>query len=248
MFPVPGKTGAGRLTGTPACGRRHVGGGRTAAAHRALEQLADLRRVALQDVPLGTAELERHALPCETRRESCLNRLRPSASVSSSQSASNDCGMTRIPARVGMKFVSPCQRGTICQCTWPGSPAPATCPRFNPTLNPSARIVRSKQPDHLGDRLHQVELLGRFEVGPGGPRGAWGRPTGDHCYRDSDSAPSANTGHAARPAGRGQSSPVAAWQRKQSGSPPASRAAAARHFFPRLPEMYASRQGAQSCS
>jgi len=28
-----------------------------------------------------------------------------------------------------MKFVSPFHRGTICQCRWPGRPAPATWPR-----------------------------------------------------------------------------------------------------------------------
>ena len=40
------------------------------------------------------------------------------------------------PPTTGMKFVSPPQRGTTCQCRCPGIPAPATRPRFSPTLNP----------------------------------------------------------------------------------------------------------------
>ena len=35
--------------------------------------------------------------------------------VSCSQSASSDCGSTRTPATVGIKFTSPLHRGTMCQ-------------------------------------------------------------------------------------------------------------------------------------
>ncbi|MFM8704233.1 MAG: hypothetical protein ACKOHG_10300 [Planctomycetia bacterium] len=68
------------------------------------------------------------------------------AATSCSQSASSACGKTRTPAVVGMKFTSPCQRGTMCQWRWPGSPAPATDPRFNPMLNPCACIDDSMMP------------------------------------------------------------------------------------------------------
>ena len=50
------------------------------------------------------------------------------------------------PGQAGMKLVSPCQRGTRCQCKWPGRPAPATRPKFNPMLKPSASISVSIEP------------------------------------------------------------------------------------------------------
>ena len=37
------------------------------------------------------------------------------ALVNCSQSASSDCGSTRTPATVGIKFTSPLHRGTMCQ-------------------------------------------------------------------------------------------------------------------------------------
>ena len=49
---------------------------------------------------------------------------------------SSACGMTFVAATIDMKFVSPFQRGTMCQCRWPGSPAPATRPTFKPMLKP----------------------------------------------------------------------------------------------------------------
>ena len=63
--------------------------------------------------------------------------------TSCSQRASSACGKTRTPAVVGMKFTSPCHRGTMCQWRWPGSPAPATEPRLRPMLNPCACIESS---------------------------------------------------------------------------------------------------------
>ena len=58
--------------------------------------------------------------------------------VSNSNRAARDCGMTLTLASTGMKFVSPFQRGTRCQCKCPGTPAPATRPKLTPILNPSA--------------------------------------------------------------------------------------------------------------
>ncbi len=47
-----------------------------------------------------------------------------------------------------MKFVSPSHRGTTCQWRWSGMPAPATRPRFMPTLNPlgcrASRRIRTE--------------------------------------------------------------------------------------------------------
>ena len=38
------------------------------------------------------------------------------SSLNRSYSASSDCEMTLVSATTGMKLVSPCQRGTMCQC------------------------------------------------------------------------------------------------------------------------------------
>ena len=38
---------------------------------------------------------------------------------------------------IGMKFVSPNQRGTTCWCRWAAIPAPATVPWFMPMLKPA---------------------------------------------------------------------------------------------------------------
>lgn len=68
-----------------------------------------------------------------TRRDGQASQRR-SRSVSRSYSASRDCTMTLASPRIGMKLVSPCQRGTMCQCRWPGNPAPAASPRLTPML------------------------------------------------------------------------------------------------------------------
>src|ERR671931_2381310 len=69
---------------------------------------------------------------------------RRTASVSAARVASNASGITWTPARTGMKFVSPFQRGTTCRCRWSSKPAPATLPRFRPTLNPSGALTSRK--------------------------------------------------------------------------------------------------------
>jgi len=52
--------------------------------------------------------------------------------------------MTLMSASTGMKFVSPFQRGTTWRWAWSTMPAPATRPRFQPTLKPSgAKTARS---------------------------------------------------------------------------------------------------------
>ena len=58
----------------------------------------------------------------------------------------------------GMKFVSPIQRGTMCQWRWPGTPAPAARPRFNPMLNPCGLHHLLQHAHHAGDRLRQLQL------------------------------------------------------------------------------------------
>ena len=101
---------------------------------------------------------------CESRRESCRGRSWPSASVSSSQSASNDCGMTRIPASGGHEVrVAVPPRHDM-----PMHVARQACagnlPEVQSHVEPFGPDRSFQQPDHLGDRLHQVELLGRFEL------------------------------------------------------------------------------------
>src|SRR3954453_12247582 len=61
--------------------------------------------------------------------QSDANRARSLRNVSSI-----DSGSTRVSPTTVVKFVSPFQRGTTCQCRWSGMPAPATRPRFIPTL------------------------------------------------------------------------------------------------------------------
>src|SRR5439155_1321502 len=58
---------------------------------------------------------------------------RPSATRKSYR-ASSDCTITFTSAKTGMKLVSPSQRGTTCQCKWPGKPAPAARPTLTPRL------------------------------------------------------------------------------------------------------------------
>ena len=77
--------------------------------------------------------------------------------TSNSQAASSDWGITSTPPMTGMKFVSPLQRGTMCQCRWPGTPAPATWPRFKPTLKPCS-IHRAFDNSH--DRGNHCRYLG----------------------------------------------------------------------------------------
>src|SRR5439155_15018039 len=49
--------------------------------------------------------------------------------------------ITLVSPITGMKLVSPFQRGTTCQCTCSAIPAPATRPRFIPTLWPWAEYA-----------------------------------------------------------------------------------------------------------
>ena len=66
--------------------------------------------------------------------------------------------ITLASPTTGMKLVSPFQRGTMCQCRWPGTPAPATRPRFSPTLKPVRRSSASRMmPTHLPHDVLQVE-------------------------------------------------------------------------------------------
>src|SRR5207249_9702506 len=58
-----------------------------------------------------------------------------------SQPACKCSFITLMSPSTAMKFVSPFQRGTTCQCRWPGTPAPATRPRLRPTLKPSGALA-----------------------------------------------------------------------------------------------------------
>src|SRR5262245_10374455 len=73
-------------------------------------------------------------------------RLKAQSTWAAAQRVSSDCEITGVSAIVGMKLVSPFQRGTMCQWRWPGRPAPATRPRLRPTLKPSGFISCSSRP------------------------------------------------------------------------------------------------------
>ena len=60
------------------------------------------------------------------------------ASARSLRVSRRSSGRTRVWPTTGMKLVSPPQRGTTCWCRWAAMPAPATPPRFMPTLKPCA--------------------------------------------------------------------------------------------------------------
>ena len=65
-----------------------------------------------------------------------------------------------------MKFVSPLQRGTICQCKCPGSPAP-TAPQVQPDVKAFGVQRLGQQGDEPGNRGHRLGVLvGREFVEP----------------------------------------------------------------------------------
>ena len=78
-------------------------------------------------------------------------RRHPSVSPSS-------CGSTLVCPTTGMKLVSPPQRGTTCWCRWAAMPAPATPPRFMPTLNPCAPLAARKRAQRA--LRHPANLVG----------------------------------------------------------------------------------------
>ena len=75
-----------------------------------------------------------------------------------------------MSASTGMKFVSPFQRGTTWRWPWSTIPAPATRPRFQPTLKPSGAKTarraldrRDREPLHF-ERLRVLEVVERRAV------------------------------------------------------------------------------------
>src|ERR1017187_1805126 len=64
-----------------------------------------------------------------------------SAARSCPASSLSACGTTVVPARTGMKLVSPFQRGTMWICRCSAMPAPAHLPRLMPRLKPSGFIT-----------------------------------------------------------------------------------------------------------
>ena len=86
-----------------------------------------------------------------------------------------------------MKFVSPFQRGTMCQCKWPGRPAPATRPRFKPDVEAlGIEQFASRQTSRVISCHRFALLVGRELVEPSLVRAA-PRANG-RCCRDTDSA------------------------------------------------------------
>ena len=68
-------------------------------------------------------------------------------------------GSTRVSPTTGMKFVSPPHRGTTCQWRCSGMPAPATRPRFSPTLNPWGSDGRAERPHATLQQRRDARVL-----------------------------------------------------------------------------------------
>ena len=86
-----------------------------------------------------------------------------------------------------MKFVSPSQRGTMCQWRCPGQAGTGGLALVEPDIV----TLRSEHPiedhDHLPNRLDRLEQVGTLELAkrPAMQRGE--RPADAHCCRDNGS-------------------------------------------------------------
>ena len=158
-----------------------------------------------------------------------------------------ECSST--PATVGMKFVSPIQRGTMCQWRWPGTPAPAARPRFRPMLNPCGCITFSSSSTIRAivcDNSSCGVVAKLVEPGDVPPRGNQQMPVvvgvsvqqRDRMLSPIDDQPLPVVARRAPP-GRGSS-------RIGAGQQIVADRTARRCVF--SPRMYPSRHGAQSCS
>ena len=100
---------------------------------------------ALPIQPIRASSLQSNYVPRRTWPTSCSRQVVAFSSLG--QQPVELLQRLHDDARVGqhgMKLVSPDQRGTMCQCRWPGKPAPATRPRFRPMLKPSG-FIRSRR-------------------------------------------------------------------------------------------------------
>src|SRR5262249_28595961 len=103
-------------------------------------------------IPASAASDPNHS--AGIRRDDQPRPRRSGQASASLRRVSRRCsGMTLMSASTGMKFVSPFQRGTTWRWPWSTMPAPATRPRFQPTLNPSgAKTARSASIDSVASR------------------------------------------------------------------------------------------------
>ena len=149
-----------------------------------------------------------------------------------------------------MKLVSPLQRGTMCQCRWPGQPGAGGAPQVQPDIKSFASRNVSSRAGAEADRLQQFELLfGRQLVEPPlvPARADQQMPVVVGITIENDD----NLAARDRPAG---SPDRRRWPRRdirsRRGRAPgrSSSGSAGAGFLAVSPCTYASRQGAQSCS
>ena len=74
------------------------------------------------------------------RSHAAALRRRGHASVSFCHATCSVSGITRVPAMVVMKLVSPDQRGSTCRWTWEGMPAPGGSTQVGPHIQP-VRVI-----------------------------------------------------------------------------------------------------------
>ena len=121
----------------------------------------DLVRVRSSRRPVGAGRRRPHRQP-DGQAPCTLRQL--SGSVS---------GMTRTPATVVMKLVSPVHRGRTWRWRWRGIPAPAARPRLAPMLNPSGCRPCSRAAHGRRVASHRSPDSAPASARPAPTRGGW---------------------------------------------------------------------------
>ena len=101
--------------------------------------------------------------------------------VSNSHSASSDCGITRVPASTDMKLLSPDQRGTMCQCKWPGQARPGDAAQIQPDVEPLGLQPLAEHARQPREPLHAFQMLVAASSRRACRRAAAARPSGGRC-------------------------------------------------------------------
>ena len=63
-----------------------------------------------------------------------------------------------------MKLVSPFQRGTMCQCKWPGNPAPAARPEIEADVVAVRPHQAVQYAYHVAQRFHRFQQFGGVQL------------------------------------------------------------------------------------
>ena len=142
-----------------------------------------------------------------------------------SHSASSACGITRAPARVAMKLVSPFQRGTMCQCKWPGKPGAGRAAQIQADVERLGLQLALQQADAAGERPLAIEMLRVFQLVEPALVQQAERSANGRCCRDSDSAsrPTARCGR------RSDSADRPTYWRSAPAATPCTKSSSGRH-------------------